>query len=222
MHTLDVIYEDNHQLVVNKPAGLLTQPSGTAQDSLEAQAKLWIKQRYNKPGNVFLEAVHRIDKPVSGLVLFARTSKALSRLQEAMREKKSKKLYMAMVEGTFEEKEGILEHFLIHDDHQARVTTSEKEGKLARLHYRVIKTEGNQTLLEIDLETGRYHQIRVQLSAIGHPILGDKRYGSTKPYHEGAIALHHYNLQIPHPITGALQNFTASLPIFFTTEEGQR
>lgn len=210
MNTFEVIHVDNHQLIVNKPAGILTQPSGTEQISLESLAKQWIKEEYKKPGNVFLEAIHRLDKPVSGIVLFARTSKALSRLQEAMRDKRSQKTYTALVEGNLENKSGTLEHYLIHDDFYARVVSANTpNAKLARLHYCVIKSEKNKTWLEIDLETGRYHQIRVQFSAIGHPIIGDERYGSKVPFVPGCIALHHSRLQIPHPISGEMQTFTA-------------
>lgn len=208
---LEVIFEDNHQLVLNKPAGLLTQPSGTDQASLESQAKMWLKDKYQKSGNVFLEAVHRIDKPVSGIVLFAKTSKALSRLNESLRDKKSHKVYLALVEGTVKSDQGTLEHYLVHDDFQARVVSKkDPQAKLAILHYRVIERKDNQTRLEIVLETGRYHQIRVQLAAMGHPILGDKRYGSHVPFKNDAIALHHFRLQVPHPITGELQTFEAA------------
>lgn len=211
--SLQIIHVDNHQLVVNKPAGLLTQPSGTDQDSVEAQAKEWLKEQYQKPGNVFLEAVHRLDKPVSGLVLFARTSKALPRLHKAMREKKSRKCYLALIEGSLEYPEGTLEHYLFHGEHQAYVVDAESpEAKRAVLHYRVIDSRKSSSLLEIVLETGRYHQIRAQLSAIGHPIIGDMRYGSLKPYVEGQIALHHFQLQIPHPITEVMQTFEAPPP----------
>lgn len=206
--TIDLIYEDNHQLVVNKPAGLLTQPSGTENDSLEQQAKLWIKEKLNKSGNVYLHAVHRLDKPVSGIVLFARTSKALSRLQESLRSKQCKKIYIAIVEGDVSQTEGTLEHYHMHDDYHAEITSTPIPGaKIARLHYKVIKKEKNQTVLEIELETGRYHQIRAQLAFIGHPILGDEKYGSRFPFAPNAIALHHHQLQIPHPITGQMQTF---------------
>ncbi len=210
---LEIIFEDNHQLVVNKPTGLLTQPGGTEQDSLEERAKQWIKVNHQKPGNVYLHAAHRLDKPVSGIVLFARTSKALSRLNASMRDKRSQKQYLAMVEGNLSNDQNWLEHFLIHGDHQAHVAqASHPNAVLARLHYRVLKRQDNRTLLEVTLDTGRYHQIRVQLAAIGHPILGDARYGGRIPYHNGAIALHHHRLQIPHPITDELQTFIAPTP----------
>lgn len=210
---IEVLYVDNHQLVLNKPAGLLTQPSGTDQDSLEILAKQWIKEQYHKPGEVFLHAIHRLDRPVSGIVLFARTSKSLSRLNSAMREKKSKKTYVAVVEGLFSSQTGTLEHFLVHDEHQARIVNATyPEAKIARLHYRVLSSHKNHTVIEIDLETGRYHQIRCQCAAIGHPIIGDQRYGSIVAYKDQAIMLHHTCLQVPHPITGDLQTFQAPVP----------
>lgn len=214
MSTLDIIFADNHLLVVNKPGGLLTQPSGTEQDSLEAQAKSWIKQQYDKPGNVFLEAVHRLDKPVSGIVLFARTSKALARLQEAMREKQSKKIYRALVEGIPSSKQGTLEHYLLHGEHQAHVVSlGTPEAKRCVLHYHVLESKNGKSLLEIELETGRYHQIRAQLSAAGHSIIGDKRYGNCSPFRSEEIALQHVRLEIPHPITKKLQVFELKNPI---------
>lgn len=209
---MNVLYEDNHLLVVNKPAGLLTQPSGTEQDSLEAQAKQWIKAKYQKPGNVFLEAVHRIDKPVSGIVLFAKTSKALSRLNASLREKQSQKVYLALVEGTPPASTAILEHYLVHDDFQARVVDKQDpNGKLARLEYRIVEKFPGKTLVEIILETGRYHQIRVQMAAIGCPIVGDSRYGGHQTG-DNSICLHHSRLSIPHPITDNMLLFQAPSP----------
>jgi 23S rRNA pseudouridine1911/1915/1917 synthase len=135
----EVIFEDNHILVVNKPSGLLTQPSGTDHESLEAICKAYIKAKYKKPGAVFLEAVHRLDKPASGIVLFARTSKALSRLNETLRSKQCKKIYIAHVEGKLPTKEGTLEHYLKHDNHYAAIVDGQHpEAKLSNLHYRVI------------------------------------------------------------------------------------
>ena len=185
------LYEDNHLLIVNKPAGLLTQPSGTEQDSLEARWKKWIKEKYHKPGNVFLEAIHRLDKPVSGIVVFAKTSKALSRLNQAER----KKVYTALLEKEPMEREETLKHHLVHDDFHARVDPS---GKLAVLHYKMI----GERRVEIELETGRYHQIRAQFAAIGCPIVGDKRYGSSTAVAGGGIMLHHSGVELQHPITG--------------------
>ncbi|MGA8164548.1 MAG: RNA pseudouridine synthase [Waddliaceae bacterium] len=202
---IDILYEDNHLFVVDKPPMLLTQPSGTSKENLETFAKELIKKREKKKGGVFLEAVHRLDKPVSGIVLFAKTSKALSRLTTAMRNRQVKKCYIAWVEGVVSSEQGILEHWMVHDGHRARLADQEDVGaKKGRLFYRVRERRKGQTLLDLQLETGRYHQIRVQLSGIGHPIVGDEKYGSCQPYFapgcERGIALHHYRLEIPHPI----------------------
>lgn len=201
MHNLEILYEDNHLIALNKPAGLLTQPSGTDEESLEALVKSWIKDKYQKPGSVFLGAVHRLDKAVSGVVLFARTSKSLSRLQEAMRNRKISKTYLALIEGFLEDSEGTLTHFLIHDDHEARVVKAENpEAKKCVLHYRVLQKWKDGHVVEIDLVTGRYHQIRAQFAAIGHPIWGDRKYGAKLPYPGLGIALHHYQMSLDHPV----------------------
>lgn len=206
------IYEDNHLLVLNKPAGLLTQPSGTDQDNLEQQAKEWIKKKCQKPGNVFLEAIHRLDKSVSGLVLFGKTSKAVSRLNQSMRDKQTKKVYWAWVEGDVGQ-DGILEDLVIHDDYQAKIVPeSHPQAKLARLHYHILEKKLDRTLVEIDLETGRYHQIRVQFASRGHPIRGDRKYGSVQSFAPHQIALHHKRLEIPHPITKEWLIFEAPVP----------
>ncbi len=202
MTALNILYEDNHVLAVNKPAGLLTQPSGAAHDSLESQCKAYLKEKYQKPGAVFLEAIHRLDRPVSGIVVFARTSKALSRLQESMRNKNCRKVYLALVEKAPYPAEGVLEHVLLHEEHQAKVVEAcHPQGKKARLQYRVIGPIGAYVLLEIELETGRYHQIRAQLAAIGSPIVGDFKYGSQMEFKKESVALHHARMQIEHPIS---------------------
>lgn len=203
------IFEDNHLLVLNKPAGLLTQPSGTNQESLEEQAKAWIKEKYQKPGNVFLTAIHRLDKGVSGVVVFSKTSKALSRLNASMRDKKTQKIYWAWLEGVLPHDKGMLENLIIHDDFHAKV---DPNGKLARLSYRVLKRDKECTLVEIELETGRYHQIRVQFGFLGYPIWGDNKYGGKQRYQPDAIALHHRRLEIPHPITQEGMIFEAEVP----------
>lgn len=211
------LFEDNHLLVLNKPAGLLTQPSGTEQDSLERQAKAWMKQVYQKPGNVFLEAIHRLDKPVSGVVVFGKTSKALSRLNTSMRAKQMRKLYWAWVEGVISMNEGSLEHFLLHDDFHAKVVSADHpEGKAARLNYRVLQRGKERTLVEIELLTGRYHQIRLQFAALGHPIWGDRKYGGKQQYESEAIALHHCCLQLTHPVSQQWLTFEALPPPAFT------
>lgn len=192
-----VVFSDNHLLVVFKPAMMVTQTTEGHETSLEEWAKAWVKQKYQKLGSVFLHAIHRLDKEVSGLVLFARTSKALSRLNESMREGKIEKTYEALVEGTLSSSEGTLSHDLEHKEHRAQVGA----GKKAVLHYRVLKKFKDTTLVEIHLETGRYHQIRAQFSSIGHPIVGDKKYGSKKSSSEPGIALCHVRLSFPHPIS---------------------
>jgi 23S rRNA pseudouridine1911/1915/1917 synthase len=210
---LEVLYEDNHLLIVNKPAGLLTQPSGTAQDSLEAQAKAWLKEKYQKPGNVFLEAIHRLDKPVSGIVVFAKTSKALARLNAAQRDKRSSKIYRAWLESPLTPPEGTLQHHLVHEEYRARISQpGDPQAKLARLHYRTLEMRGGHPVVEIELETGRYHQIRAQFAAAGAPLLGDAKYGSRTPLPHEGIALHHFRLTLPHPITDELLTIESPAP----------
>jgi 23S rRNA pseudouridine1911/1915/1917 synthase len=194
---MDILYEDNHLLFVNKPAGLLTQPTEECDQSLESLAKAYIKERYEKKGNVYLHAVHRLDKETSGIVLFAKTSKALSRMNEAMRLRQIQKYYMALIEGTLKEKKGTLTHHLSHGSHKAELGF----GKESVLVYRVLKEGDGLSLVEVELETGRYHQIRAQFAARGHPIVGDKKYGSTYPFASSAIALCHYKMICEHPVS---------------------
>jgi 23S rRNA pseudouridine1911/1915/1917 synthase len=209
----DILYVDNHLLALNKPAGLVTQPSGVHEDSLESRAKAWVKQTYAKPGDVFLEAIHRIDRPVSGVVLFARTSKALSRLNESVRERDLRKVYWAVVEGCPAPARGRLEHWLVHDSHHARVVPAgTPEARLATLDYAVVKSEGGQALVEVLLHTGRYHQIRVQLAHAGWPIVGDGRYGARTALPGAVIALHHREFTVVHPVKREALTFTAPRP----------
>lgn len=197
----DPVYIDNHIIVCNKPRGLVTQKADGHQTSLEEQLKAYLKQKLDKQGSVFLHAIHRLDKDVSGLVLFAKTSKALSRLQLQMREKKIKKSYYALVEGILSLKTDHLEDYLLHMDYCSKVVSKSATGsKLASLDFKVIKAKDNTSLLKIDLQTGRYHQIRVQLSHRGHPIVGDKKYGSKSVFKKG-IALHSTRLAFVHPVT---------------------
>jgi 23S rRNA pseudouridine1911/1915/1917 synthase len=213
---MEILYEDNHVLALNKPSGLLTQASGTDQNNLEAQAKEWIKNTYHKPGNVFLHAVHRLDRAASGVVLMARTSKALSRLNESIRTKNTRKCYYAIVNGYPVPEEGTLEHYMRHAEHQAEIVESRHpEARLARLKYRVLQIHQELALIEIELETGRYHQIRAQMATIGCPILGDARYGGLSWKFGSRIALHHYQLEIAHPTTKQLLSVTAPLPAFW-------
>jgi len=212
-----ILYADNHLLAVNKPAGLLSQDSGTGLRNLEDWAREWVRKDKGKPGAVFLNAVHRIDRAVSGVVLFARTSKALSRLNEDIRNHNCRKIYHALVEAIPSKPADKLVHWLTHEHHRAEVCRAGDDGaQRAVLGYRTLDMEGRPpcrpcteqnpslpepklTLLEIDLETGRYHQIRAQLSAIGCPIAGDEKYGAQRKSEGGDIALHHRRLEVIHP-----------------------
>lgn len=208
--TPEILFEDNHLFVVNKPAGMLTQPNDSDAISLQELCRAYIKEKYQKPGNVFLEPIHRIDRPVSGIIVFAKTSKALTRLHQAIREKDTVKIYLAVVDGRPPRPEATLEDYLYHDDYHAKIVSkAHKEAKLARLHYKTLRNMGAQTLLEVALETGRYHQIRVQLSSIGCPVSGDAKYGSKTARPSGTIALHHYKMSIPHPVSKEILQFEA-------------
>ena len=220
--SVTILYEDNHIIAINKPAGLLSQPTDIESDSAETRVKAWIKEKYQKPGNVFCGVVHRIDKPVSGVLLLAKTSKALSRLNESMRSKEMQKTYHAIVEGHLKKKKDTLSHFLKHGDHSSLVSNqSDRDAKPARLHYETIKEFGKATLLEVLLETGRYHQIRCQFADIGHPVIGDKRYGAKKEQYtlpnlpSNAVALHHIRLKLIHPVTKIPLCIEAALPSYF-------
>jgi 23S rRNA pseudouridine1911/1915/1917 synthase len=210
--TLSVLYNDNHMLVAIKPAGMPTQPD------FEEWCRSWLKEALNKPGNAFLHVIHRLDTPVSGMVVCACTSKALSRLQAAVREGKLYKRYIALVAGQPPANSGTLEHYLFHDMQQrcARVVSaSAPHARRAELSYKVLGQQGAYYWLEVILVTGRYHQIRAQLAAIGCPILGDTKYGCRVPFHPGAIALHHSTVSVPHPTQNVMLTFEAPLPPYW-------
>lgn len=195
-----ILFADNHLLAINKPAGLLSQDSGTGLRNLEDWAREWVRVDKAKPGAVFLNAVHRIDRGVSGVVLFARTSKALARLNEDVRKRNCRKIYHVLVEGMPPKSADKLIHWLSHEHHRAEICSEgDKGAQRAVLSYQLLKQVGNDSLLEIDLETGRYHQIRAQLAAIGCPIAGDEKYGATQKSENGEIALHHRRLEVVHP-----------------------
>ncbi|MEX0702300.1 MAG: RNA pseudouridine synthase [Planctomycetales bacterium] len=194
---MNVIYCDNHLLVVRKPAGALVQPDRTGDPTLLDLAKEYVRERFDKPGEVYLTSVHRLDRPVSGVVVFARTSKAAARLHEQFRERDVRKVYWALVEGVTP-RAGLLRDQLLRHGRTSHVTTGES-GKEAKLAFRRVRKLGGRSALEIDLHTGRHHQIRVQLAAAGHPILGDSRYGSKQPFPERAIALHGHSVTLEHP-----------------------
>lgn len=210
----NVLYEDNHLLVVNKPAGLPTMGTPSGHPTLLTLAKEYVKDRYQKPGNVYLGVVSRLDAPVTGVVLLARTSKAASRLTEQFRAHTVEKTYWAMIEGVLDPLEGRLTDWLRHDDHHRRVNivgSTMPGAQEARLCYRVLKTMKKYSLLEVQLETGRKHQIRVQLSHAGYPIVGDRKYGNRTLFSAG-IALHSRRLVVSHPTTAVRLEFEAPLP----------
>jgi len=196
---VNFLYEDNHILVLIKESNISTQPTDINPHSLQNLAKDFIKEKYKKKGDVFLHPVHRLDKAVCGIVLFAKTSKALKRLNEQMREKKIIRKYIAEVEGKFLKKQSKLKDYIVHLSHRAKIVKKDHKGaKLALLAYTVIKETKNTTVLQIELFTGRYHQIRTQFSNISHPILGDTKYGSKKAFDK--IHLCSYFLEFSHPI----------------------
>jgi 23S rRNA pseudouridine1911/1915/1917 synthase len=200
-----VLYEDNHLIAVFKPANLLTQGDRTGDASLLDLTRDWLKTRYKKPGRVFLGLLHRLDRPVAGVVLFAKTSKGASRLSEQLRRRAVVKTYLALVEGVPRAAEATLEHYFAGDAAAGDLVLHDSPGagrKPARLHYRLVRALPPRALVEVTLETGRKHQIRAQLAHAGHPIVGDRRHGATTSFADG-IALVAKRLQFRHPITGA-------------------
>ncbi|MBN10035.1 MAG: RNA pseudouridine synthase [Flavobacteriaceae bacterium] len=214
MSDLSVIYEDNHILVVNKAAGLLVQGDKTGDESLVDIAKRYIKDKYQKPGNVFLGLVHRLDRPTTGVIVLARTSKALTRLNQQFKDRLTKKVYRAVVSGSPEPK-ARLEHFLKKNSSQNKSFHYPKNTlntKHAILRYRYIEQLRSYHVLEIELETGRHHQIRVQLAAVGLHIKGDLKYGAKRPNQNGSIHLHAQSLALAHPTTREEMKFIAPYP----------
>ena len=204
MQKLKVIYEDNHIIVVEKSPNIPSQSDKTGDMDMLTLVRNYIKEKYNKPGNVYLGLVHRLDRPVGGIMIFAKTSKAASRLSNQVREKIFKKKYLAVVDGKIENKTGTLEDYLYKDarNNMSKVVKPEKKNaKFAKLDYEVIKYNEikNLSLVEVNLHTGRHHQIRVQLSNFGHSIFGDQKYGTRGRGKQ--IALWAYELTIKHPIT---------------------
>lgn len=210
-----ILYEDNHLLIISKKVGQLVQADKTGDQSLLELLKNHIKTRDQKPGNVFLGLVHRIDRPTSGLVIYAKTSKALSRLTQMVKNREIKKTYWALVPKEPIPPQQTLVHYLQKNEknNKAIVYPRETEGaKRAVLHYEVIKTLDNYQLLEIDLETGRHHQIRAQLSKTGVPIKGDLKYGAPRSNPDGGISLHARRLQFTHPVSQEIIVVTAPVP----------
>ncbi len=205
---LNVIYEDNHIIVVEKPCNVPSQADKTTDKDMLTLVKSYIKEKYQKPGEVYLGLVHRLDRPVGGIMVFARTSKGASRLSEAIRTNNFSKKYLAVVNGTFDNKTGCFEDYLFKDEalNKSKVVSKDKKGaKLAKLSYEVIGEANGNSLVKINLETGRHHQIRVQFSNAGHALIGDQKYGKSNPGVQ--IALWAYELEFKHPTKDEIMKF---------------
>ena len=212
---MEVIYEDNHIIIVNKRSGEIVQGDKTGDTPLSDTVKLWLKEKHQKPGNVFLGVVHRLDRPVQGLVVFAKTSKALSRLNDMFRTSDVHKTYWAITKNCPRQPEGTLVNWLTRNEKQNKsyAYDSERPGaKRAELLYRVIGHNDRYTLIEIKLLTGRHHQIRCQLAHIGCPIKGDLKYGAERSNPDGSISLLSIRVQFIHPVSKEPIDITAPLP----------
>ena len=203
-NNLEVLFEDNHLIIINKKSGDLIQGDKTGDKPLSDLVKEYIKDKYNKPGNVFLGVVHRLDRPTTGVVVFARTSKALERFNKMLRDKEVDKTYWAVVKNKPKIESNTLTGFLLKNPKNNKSTSYSSEvngSKKAILHYKLLKSLDNYHLLEVDLETGRHHQIRCQLSAIGSPIKGDLKYGFDRSNKDASIHLHARKIDFTHPVT---------------------
>ena len=212
---MTVVYEDNHIIVVNKTASEIVQGDKTGDTPLSETVKQYLKEKYNKPGNVFLGVTHRLDRPVSGLVVFAKTSKALSRLNDMFRNGEVKKTYWAIVRNRPQELEGELTNWLVRNEKQNKSYAYDKEvkdSKKAVLCYKTIAHSQNYHLLEVDLKTGRHHQIRCQLAKMGCPIKGDLKYGSPRSNPDGSICLHARRIAFIHPVSKESIEIEAPVP----------
>lgn len=209
------VYEDNHILIINKKPGEIVQGDKTGDTPLVETLKLWLKEKYNKPGNVFCGVVHRLDRPVGGLVIFAKTSKALTRLNEMLRNGQIHKTYWAITRNTPPKVEDTLTHYIISREKINKSFTYDHpvEGaKKSILKYRLIARSDRYNLVEVNLLTGRKHQIRAQLSAIGCPIRGDLKYGDTRSNPDGSISLLSHHLEFTHPVSGLHISLDAPIP----------
>lgn len=212
---LEILYEDNHVIVINKSASDIVQGDKTGDETLPDRIKAYLKVKYDKPGNVFCGVVHRLDRPTSGAVVFARTSKALERLNAQFRDKETNKVYWAIVETKPQKEEGTLVHYLKKNEKQNKSYASLTEvsgSKKAVLHYKWIGYSDKYHLLQVTLETGRHHQIRCQLASVGCVIKGDLKYGAKRPNKDGSICLHARELDFNHPTTKELIHVVAPVP----------
>ena len=212
---MTVVYEDNHLIIINKSASEIVQGDKTGDTPLSETVKQYLKEKYNKPGEVFLGVTHRLDRPVSGVVIFAKTSKALTRLNEMFRNQEVKKTYWAIVKDRPAETEGRLEHYLVRNEKQNKSVAHTKmvpNAKKASLSYKLISHSDNYFLLEVQLETGRHHQIRCQLAKMGCPIKGDLKYGFPRSNPNGGISLHARYVEFVHPVSKQLIQITAPCP----------
>ena len=212
---MEILYEDNHIIAINKSSSDIVQGDKTGDKPLVDTVREYLKERYSKSGNVFCGVVHRLDRPVSGVVLFAKTSKALARLNEMFRGHDIKKKYWAIVVKPPQEQEATLKHYLVRNERQNKsyaYTTEKRDSKLAVLHYVTIGKSERYTLLEVDLHTGRHHQIRCQLAAVGAVIKGDLKYGAPRSNPDGGISLHARSVEFVHPVRKELVVITAPLP----------
>lgn len=213
---ISIIYEDNHLLVVEKPANVPVQADISKDCDLLSMLKMYLKEKYSKPGNVYLGLVHRLDRPVGGVMVFAKTSKAASRLSEYIRNGEMEKIYLAVTEGKFESNKGIYNNYLLKNRNKNKVIIVQQgtpKSLEAVLEYEVIDEQNGMTLLKVDLKTGRPHQIRVQLSYNGHPIVGDLKYGRVRQSNlTDKLALWSYQLSVKHPVKDEIISFTSEPP----------
>jgi len=224
-----ILYEDNHLLIVNKRVSDIVQGDQTGDPSLDQLLKAFIKERDHKPGEVFLGIPHRLDRPVSGVVVFAKTSKALSRMAQLFKDKEIEKIYHAVVTEKPSPPTGSLEHYITRNTRQNKSYTHRKEvsdSKWARLHYKLLASSDHYHLLEVELETGRHHQIRAQLAALGCVIKGDRKYGARRSNKNGGISLHARSIRFVHPVRKEALEVEAPypkmdiFPVFFKKKQG--
>lgn len=215
IYSMDVLYEDNHIIIVNKTTSEIVQGDKTGDTPLSETLKQWLKEKYNKPGNVFVGVTHRLDRPVSGIVVFAKTSKALSRLNDMFRNGEIKKSYWAIVKDNPPKQQDEITHYLVRNEKQNKsyaYNIPKESAKEATLSYAVIAQSDRYRLLEIDLKTGRHHQIRCQLAHIGCPIKGDLKYGAKRSNPDGGISLHARHIHFIHPVSEKTIDVIAPVP----------